>query len=209
MMMLPGDNGMISSLDGQIRRICVSGAICEMSAAMFLEQLTAFEYMDVSKTITIYINSYGGDVHSAMLMFDAIKTCSCPITTIAVGSCMSAATLLFAAGDKGNRYVSEHCRLMIHEVSGGAIGSLSELEASVKEAKYLQDQYLSLLAKETGTSESKIRADIKSGDLYMSAKESIAYGLADAVVPIRKQQQKTAKKKVEKKVVKIEKKAGK
>ena len=198
-MMMPGDMGMMSNFDSQCRRICVSGSIGEMAAHMFLEQLSAFEYASVQSPITLYINSYGGDVHAATAMFDAMKTCSCAITTIGLGAVMSAATLLLAAGDKGSRFVSENCRCMIHEVSGGAIGSLSELEGSVKEAKYLQSQYIKLLSKETGTKESKILADIQEGDLYMSAKEAIAYGLADMVVPVRKQSKASKAAKTEKK----------
>jgi ATP-dependent Clp protease protease subunit len=199
MMFMPGmSDGMLSNFDSQCRRICISGTIGEMSSHIFLEQLSSFEYADTSKPITIYINSYGGDVHAATAMYDAIKACSCSITTIAFGSCMSAATLLLAAGDKGSRFVSENCRLMIHEVSGGAIGCLSELQASVDEAKYLQDQYLRLLSKETGVPENKIRADIKGGDFYMSSSEAVKYGLADNIVPTRKQQQKAKKKSAKK-----------
>jgi ATP-dependent Clp protease protease subunit len=178
--------GMISQLNEQLRRIVLSGTIREDSAAQFLEQITAFEYVDITKPITVYIDTFGGSVDAALLMYDAIKSCACPVVTVGIGKVMSAGVLLLAAGERGTRFITENTRVMLHEVAGGAFGPISEMEVSIAETRRLQEIYLELLAKDTGQSKQKIQKDIVK-DFYMSAAEAVKYGIADKVVPTRKQ----------------------
>ena len=169
----------------QIRRIIVSGPIIDQMAAYFLDQLTFFEYSECGAPVNIYINSPGGAVDSALAMLDAMTTCSCPIRTIGMGSVASAAVLLLAAGDKGNRVISENCRVMIHQCSSGLGGNTAELENELQEVQRLQDIYNNLLSKYTGQKVAKIKSDMAQ-NYYMGAQETINYGIADKILKPRK-----------------------
>ena len=173
---------MISVMNEQLRRIVLTGTIREDTSAQFLEQITALECIDVTKTITIYIDTYGGSAHAAMSIYDAMRSCNCPITTVGIGKVMSAGVLILAAGDKGNRFLTENARVMIHEVGGGVRGSKSEMEVEIEETKRLQDMYVNLLVLHAGVNKEKLEKDM-SKIRYMSAKEAKKYGLADVVVP--------------------------
>jgi ATP-dependent Clp protease protease subunit len=175
---------MINSMNEQLRRIVLSGYVREETAAQFLEQITALEIIDVGKPITVYIDTYGGSVDAALLMYDAMRACSCPIVTIGIGKVMSAGVLLLASGDK--RFITENTRVMLHEVSGGVFGAVTEMENSVKEMHRLQDVYVNLLSGDTGQSKQKILEDIEKNTLYMTAKDAVAYGIVDTIVPTRK-----------------------
>lgn len=175
----------ISPLHEQIRRIVLSGNIKEDTAAVFLEQITALEYADVGRPISVYIDTYGGSVDAAILIYDAMRSCACPIKTFGIGKVMSAGVLILAAGDKGNRFITPNTRLMIHQVSGGAFGKSDELNVAVNEIFKLQDTYISLLSKHTGKSKSEIIKDIKT-EKYMDAKEAVKYGIVDCIVEARK-----------------------
>lgn len=188
MMFFPQGDMMISQLNEQLRRIVISGTVREELAAQFLDQLTAFEFTNIAAPVSVYISTYGGDLSAALEMYDAIKTCAMPVVTIAMGKCMSAGTLLVASGEKGNRFASENCRFMIHQVSGACIGNMSEMQITMEETQRLQNIYVELLSKETGMSVEKILEDMKGGDYYMSAKEAVTYGLIDKIVPERKNQ---------------------
>jgi len=188
MMFFPQGDMMISQLNEQLRRIVISGAIREELASQFLDQITAFEFTNISAPVSIYISTYGGDASAALEMYDAMKTCAMPIVTIAMGKCMSAGTLIVAAGEKGSRFATQNCRFMIHQVSGACMGNMAEMENAMGETKKLQDIYVGLLSKETGVPVEKILADIQKGDHYMSAEEAIEYGLIDKIVPERKSQ---------------------
>jgi len=173
-------------MNEQLRRIVLSGVVKEEQASQFLEQITALECSDIGKPITLYIDTYGGSVDSAILMYDTIKACCCPIVTVGVGKVMSAGVLLLAAGDPGHRFITQNTRVMIHEVAGGAFGPISEMEVSVKETRRLQNLYIDLLAKDCGVPKKKIISDMNSGERYMSATEAVSYGIVDKIIPLRK-----------------------
>jgi len=175
----------ISALNEQLRRVVLAGTIRDEIAAQFLEQMTALEYAEHTKPITVYIDTYGGSVDAALLMFDVIKTSSCPINTVGIGKVMSAGVLLLAAGDKGHRYISRNTRIMIHEVSGGVRGTVSEMDNSLTESKRMQDTYVKLLAKDTGKSVAQLKKDMAK-DNYMSAEMAIKYGIGDKILPSRR-----------------------
>jgi len=171
----------ISPLNEHIRRIVLSGTIGEDTAALFLEQMTHLQYCDITKPITIYIDTVGGSVHSGLLMYDTIMTSPCPIRTIGIGKVMSMGTLILSSGDPGDRHVTENTSIMIHQISGRAYGTMSEMDNAIDETRRLQDVYLSILAKHTKKSRADILGDMQS-DYFMSPKEAVAYGLADSII---------------------------
>jgi ATP-dependent Clp protease protease subunit len=193
--------GMISAPNEQLRRIVLSGSIRESIGAEFLEQITALECADISRPITIYIDTYGGSVDTALLMYDAIKTCCCPIVTVGIGKVMSAGTLLLASGEHGSRFITEHTRVMIHEVSAGTWGSMTEMETAVDEIKRLQEVYVDILSKDTGIGKKQLLQDMKA-TRYMTAPEAIKYGIVDKVVPTRNKNKKNIEKVAKKKTTK-------
>jgi ATP-dependent Clp protease protease subunit len=195
---------MISQMNEQLRRIIVSGIIKDETAAQFLEQLTALECIDTGRAVSVYINTYGGSLDSALCMYDAMKVCCCPIVTVGIGKVMSAGVLLLAAGDKNNRFITENTRVMIHEVSGGTFGPVSEMENAILETMRMQEVYVELLSNDSGTSKNKILKDMKK-ESYMSAEEAVAYGIADKMVPTRKVVRKITTKNPSKKKSKLKK----
>jgi len=182
----------ISPLNEQIRRIVISGMIKEDTASIFLEQITSLEYGDVGRSIDIYIDTYGGNVDAAILMYDAMQACACPISTFGIGKVMSAGVLLLAAGDTGHRFLTPNTRVMIHELSGGAFGKTSELDIVVDELARMQVTYVELLAKHSKHSKTQILKDMEI-ETYMSAEEAIKYGLADGLTLTRKLKKKDKK----------------
>ena len=185
---------MISQMNEQLRRIVISGNIKEDTASLFLEQITALECIDMAKPISVYIDTYGGSLDAALCMYDAMKACCCPIVTVGIGKVMSAGVLLLAAGDKGNRFITENTRVMVHEVAGGTYGQISEIETSVAEMRNQQEIYINLLVADSGVTKAKLKEDMKA-TTYMSAAEAVKYGIVDKMVPTRKVTRKVTTKK--------------
>lgn len=192
---------MISAMNEQLRRVVIAGSVKEDSAAQFLEQITALECIDINKPISIYIDTYGGNLDAALCMYDTIKACCCPIVTIGIGKVMSAGVLLLAAGDKGNRFITQNTRVMIHEISGGTIGPISEMETAIEESKRMQEVYASLLSKDAGVSKAKLLKDMKL-ETFMSAEEAVDYGIVDRLVPTRRTTKKVSSSKAKPKATK-------
>lgn len=131
--------------------------------------------------IVIYINSLGGSYDSMTAIYDTMKASGNPITTVCVGSAMSGASLLLAAGDRGKRYIGPNARVMVHEVQAGMMyGGISELNVTAAEANRLNKSLIRLLAKETGRKIKDIKEVLSDNkNTYMSATKAIEFGLAD------------------------------
>lgn len=175
--------GLMSAPNPEFRRIILTGEISDELYHGFMENMTLLEQISVTEPITVYLNTQGGSVISGLAIYDAIKISPCPIYTVGLGKVMSMGTLILASGDQGHRYVSDNVRIMIHHGSGGALGTIKEIENSVKELQYMNDKYFDLLSQETGKTKAQILKDIKDVDCYMSAQEAIDYGIVDAHIP--------------------------
>lgn len=134
--------------------------------------------------LPIAISSFGGNVHSALALQDMIECSQIPIATIAIGKAMSAGAMLLASGTKGHRYVAPGASIMFHEISTAMQGYTHEITVESKEMRRLSKEWLSRFVKCTGQTETYWRGRLRSvqnGNLYMTAKDAVASGLADHI----------------------------
>jgi ATP-dependent Clp protease protease subunit len=75
---------------------------------------------------------------------------------------------------------------MIHQVSGGAHGTASDVERSVEFMYKLNRRLTRIIAENTGKNEEQVKKDADR-DYYMTAEEAREYGLVDEVVKYRKE----------------------
>ena len=135
------------------------------------------------KPIHLVISTYGGSVDEMFTLYDTIKFLPCPVHTIALGKVMSAGVLLLASGEKGKRMIGKSARIMIHPVSGGAMGNVFEVMNDTKEQKRLQDQMVTAIVKETKASKKQIEEIMKTGhDVYLLPDEAIKLGIVDKII---------------------------
>ena len=107
----------------------------------------------------------------------------CEIDTLGLGKVMSAGVLLLASGTKGNRQIGENCRLMLHGVSAGQHGNISDLENEMAEAKWTQDRLIACLTEETKMTKRQVKKILaKRMNVYFTAEEAVELGIADEIV---------------------------
>ena len=136
-----------------------------------------------SKTLTLYINSPGGDLCSAFALIDIMKSSTLPIRTIAIGSVMSAAFLIFAAGTKGERYVSKHTCLMCHQFSEITEGKYHDIIASIRGNEICNQLMVNILSEATGLTPAKVRSKLlPASDVYLTAAEAVKLNIADRIL---------------------------
>ena len=85
------------------RIIFLGTGIDDTVANLVIAQLLFLESEDPEKDINFYINSPGGLVTSGLAIYDTMQLVRCPVSTIAVGSTFSMATIILAGGRKGMR----------------------------------------------------------------------------------------------------------
>jgi len=144
-------------------------------------QLLYLQFEDPKADIHMYINSPGGSITAGMAIYDTMQFISCDVATYCIGQAASMGAILLTAGAKGKRYALPNARIMIHQPLAGMEGTATELEIHAKEVIRIKHKMNEILLKHTGQTLSKIEADTNR-DNFMSAEESKAYGLIDAVL---------------------------
>ena len=162
------------------RIIMLDTDVNSMSASLIVAQMLFLESTSPGKPINFYINSPGGSVTAGMSIYDTMQFIKSPIHTTVMGIAASMVSFLAMAGEKGKRAILPHARHMIHQPSGGASGMASDVEIQYKELQYWKETLTDIYVKHTGVDREKIAKDMDR-DFFMSAKESIDYGLADFV----------------------------
>jgi len=143
------------------------------------------ELIEVSEPFDFFVSSHGGSAVEMFSLYDIMRQIrkTMPIHTVGIGKVMSAATLLLAAGTKGERKIGRYCRVMIHGVISGQHGHLADIENEFDEAKMTQKLYIQALAEETNMTERYLRNLIKKkSNVYISAEEAVDLGIADIVI---------------------------
>lgn len=136
-----------------------------------------------SKVLTLYINSTGGDLYSAFALIDIINNSVHPVRTVAIGSAMSAAFLIFASGDKGERYVGKNASLMCHQFSDSTEGKYHDIKATMKDNELSNQRMVDILKNATGLAPSVIKKKLlPASDVYLTPEEAIELGIADSIL---------------------------
>ena len=162
-------------------RIVFLGApINDDVANIIIAQLLFLEADNPEKDIYLYLNSPGGVVSSGLAIYDTMQYLEAPVNTICMGMAASMGSFLLAAGAKGKRSALPHCRIMIHQPSGGAQGTASDIEIQAREILYLRSKLNELYSHHTGQPIETIERDMDR-DRFMSAEEAKEYGLIDNV----------------------------
>ncbi|HBV21883.1 MAG TPA: ATP-dependent Clp endopeptidase proteolytic subunit ClpP [Nitrosomonas sp.] len=166
------------------RVVFLIGPVNETSANLVVAQLLFLESENAEKDVHLYINSPGGVVSAGLAIYDTMQYIKPDISTLCIGQAASMGAMLLTAGAKGKRYCLPNSRVMIHQPLGGFQGQASDIEIHAKEILYLRSRLNELMAKHTGRPVSEIEKDTDR-DNFLSAEESVNYGLVDAVLTHR------------------------
>ncbi|MDT3708284.1 MAG: ATP-dependent Clp endopeptidase proteolytic subunit ClpP [Thiobacillus sp.] len=166
------------------RVIFLVGPVNDATANLVVAQMLFLESENPDKDIYFYINSPGGSVSAGLAIYDTMQFVKPDVSTLCIGQAASMGAFLLTAGAKGKRYCLPNSRVMIHQPLGGFQGQASDIEIHAKEILYLKARLNGMLAKHTGQSLEVIDRDTDR-DNFMSAEESVNYGLVDKVLTSR------------------------
>ena len=166
------------------RVIFLVGPVNDMSANLVVAQLLFLEAENPDKDISLYINSPGGSVTAGMSIYDTMQFIKPDVSTLCIGQAASMGAFLLAAGAKDKRFSLPNSRIMIHQPSGGFQGQSTDIEIHAKEILYLRGKLNEILAHHTGRTADEIDRDTER-DNFMSAEQSVVYGLIDKVIENR------------------------
>lgn len=164
------------------RIIMLTTDVNESSASVIVAQLLFLE-SESDDDISFFINSPGGVVTAGMAIYDTMQFIKPDVRTIVMGQACSMGSLLAQAGAPGKRFMLPNARHMIHQPSGGARGQATDMQIHVEEIlkmkKYLTDIYVKHNSK--NKTFDQLKNDMER-DYFLSAEESLNYGLADEII---------------------------
>ena len=162
----------------------INGEINEDSIGAAVKWLI-YENLDQSKdkVLTLYINSTGGDLYQAFGLIDVMQSSPHVIRCVGIGAVMSAGFLIFASGDKGQRYAAKNTSFMCHQFTESMDSKYHDLKATMKENDLCNDRMVTILKEATGLAPSVIKKKLlPASDVYLSTNEVLELGVADHIL---------------------------
>jgi ATP-dependent Clp protease protease subunit len=162
------------------RIIFLTGPFEDGMASLICAQLLFLESENPKKEIAMYINSPGGQVTSALAIYDTMQYIKSPVSTVCMGMAASAGSLILQAGEAGQRISLPNAKIMVHQPSGGARGMASDIEIQAEDIRKTKKLLNEIYVKHTGQTYETIEKTLDR-DRYMTAEEAKAFGLIDHV----------------------------
>lgn len=134
--------------------------------------------------IPISIDSPGGSVYALLGMLDIIATSPVPVATFNASKAMSCGSVLLSAGTPGFRFAAPNSTVLVHEVSSGTWGKVTDMEVDTNHGTELNKKLFGILNRNCGQSKNYFQELLlKNGnaDLYFDAKAAKKHGLIDEI----------------------------
>lgn len=162
------------------RTILIYGGINQKLAERVTARLLAMQ-AESDAPITIFINSQGGHVESGDTIYDMIKFVKPEVRIVGTGWVASAGALIYSAAQRKNRYSLPNTRFMLHQPSGGAGGTASDIEIHAREILRMRERLDQIFARETGQPLERVSRDTER-DHWLTASEAKEYGLVGSII---------------------------
>jgi len=163
------------------RIIFIGTAVDDYVANAVVAQLLFLEKENRSQDVNMYVNSPGGSVTAGLAIYDAMQHVGCDVSTFCIGQAASMGAILLMAGTKGKRHILPHSRVMIHQPWGGAGGTAADIRIQADEILKLKRDLNQIIARHSGQALKRVEKDTDR-DTYLSAEESVDYGIVDEII---------------------------
>ena len=168
------------------RLVFLNGPITTAMSPVIVGQLMFLEAENSEKDIHLYVNSGGGEITAGFAIYDTMQFIKPDVSTTVIGQACSMGSFLAQAGAPGKRYMLPNARHMIHQPSGGARGMASDIEISYREIQFMKERLTQLYVKHnTGGKTYKDFEESMDRDTFLSAEDSVEWGLADMIIKER------------------------
>ena len=153
--------------------------ISELQTLIKEMQITGIKLGINPPPITMFINSEGGEVHSALSLHDFIKSSPVEIITVITGNACSAATIISMAGH--HRKITKNSYMLIHNISSTFWGKMHEFEDEMKNMSKLTLN-LKAIYKENSKINKRTIDSLLKKDLLLDADTCLSYGFVDEII---------------------------
>jgi len=135
------------------------------------------------KSVTILLNSGGGDVVETLGLIDYIRSLDrdgIKTNIVCRGMAMSAAALLLTAGT-GLRAASKHSKIMVHQLSSFTAGKLSDIKSNARFAEQLEDDCNQIMEECTKKDKTWWKSN-QQNDYFITSDTALELGIIDKII---------------------------
>lgn len=151
------------------------------SAAVVAELM---ELTDKYKNIDVRINSMGGEVYAGMAIFNALRSSDANINIYVDGVAASMAAVIALCGRP--LHMSKYARLMLHQVSGGVMGTSAQIRSYADQVDALTNVLVDVVAERAGMKPEEVKVKWFDGeDHWITAQEAVNLKLADSIFDMK------------------------
>ena len=161
--------------------IFLGDAFNDEMANVIVSQLLWLQATKPMEEIKMYINSPGGWVSSGLAIKDTMDFVKNDVSTVCVGMAASMGAFILANGTKGKRYAMPHSSILLHNLSSGVSGNISDIRIAVKNMEETNATLQSILCENTGRTPEEI-AKALDRDNWMTPKEAVDFGVIDRII---------------------------
>lgn len=176
----PARSGFMDEKLFKSRAITLFGSVDDKLARSVTERLLALA-SDGDDPITLYISSPGGHVESGDVIYDMIKFIQPVVKVVGTGWVASAATTIYLAAEKENRFSLPNTRFLVHQPLGGARGDATDIAIQAEQIVKMRARINQLIANETGQPLDRVAQDTDR-DYWMTVEEAVEYGIVGKVI---------------------------
>lgn len=163
------------------RIVFLDGVINDAAANLIVMKMLFLQSENRHQDIHMYVNSPGGSVTATMAIYDTMQFLECEVATYCVGLAASGGAILVAGGTAKKRFVLPHSKMMIHQPYGEVGGQVSDIEIQAKDILQTREVLNEILAYHTKQPIEVIARDTDR-DRFLTARESVEYGLVDEIL---------------------------
>lgn len=160
----------------QERIIFIDTQIDDELANGVIAQLLYLDSINHSQ-IDIYINTPGGSVYDGLAIYDVAKLIKSPIRTVCIGLAASMGAILMLMGQE--RCATKHSRLMLHQPSGGVIGTADSIRITHQEIEKLKKELYQIVKEHTYLTDIE---QLFKDDVWFDSTEALQAGLLTKIL---------------------------
>ena len=138
---------------------------------------------DPDSKITLFINSEGGDIRNALMIYDVMTMITAPVETVCIGSAMDEAAIILIGGSPGYRFATKNSVIAISHLVHDwyNYSNLTDAKKILDQSMSDNKRMLDIIAKSCGKTLKQVSDDFDRR-VFMNANQAVKYGLIDSVV---------------------------
>lgn len=138
---------------------------------------------DPDEKIRLLVNSPGGDIRNAFMIYDVLTMIQAPVEVLVMGAAMDEASIIVAGARKGMRLATKNAILSVSQLNNPW-----HMHTNIVDAKRMMDQFntdnnrlLEIYHQATGKTVKQLKEELDRRTFF-NAQKAMKFGLIDKIV---------------------------